>query len=196
MALNVDPREAEPARISPEDFQAAVTRLKDAGGSETRVEAPSAGGSPAPLAVWPGLDGAVAGGGRYRGEQDGLTYGSRSGHSRASRSRPRAVADAVAASRGRAGRGRRRGGHRASRSSSGIGPTARRALFALTAIAGDRCSTLAALVWGLLPLRRRPTDRQVARFIEEREPSLDDRLVTAVRRAPTRPRRRPDWRVR
>ncbi len=38
----------------------------------------------------------------------------------------------------------------------------------------------AGLIWGLLPLRRRPTDRQVARFIEERDASLDDRLVTAV----------------
>ena len=32
----------------------------------------------------------------------------------------------------------------------------------------------------LWPVRRRPTDKQVARFIEEREPSLDDRLVSAV----------------
>jgi hypothetical protein len=33
---------------------------------------------------------------------------------------------------------------------------------------------------GLAPLRRVPDDRKIARFIEEREPSLDDRLVTAV----------------
>jgi hypothetical protein len=39
---------------------------------------------------------------------------------------------------------------------------------------------LIAILWSLLPLRRRPDDRQVARFIEERDPSLDDRLVTAV----------------
>ncbi|HEY1913237.1 MAG TPA: BatA domain-containing protein [Vicinamibacterales bacterium] len=39
VALNVDPREAELARISPDDFQAAVTRLTVSGGSETRVEA-------------------------------------------------------------------------------------------------------------------------------------------------------------
>src|SRR5436190_5574766 len=38
----------------------------------------------------------------------------------------------------------------------------------------------AALLRGLWPLRRVPGDRQVARFIEERAPSLDDRLVTAV----------------
>ena len=37
-----------------------------------------------------------------------------------------------------------------------------------------------ALAWCLAPLRRVPADRQVARFIEERAPSLDDRLVTAV----------------
>ena len=32
----------------------------------------------------------------------------------------------------------------------------------------------------LLPLRRRPNDAQVARFVEERAPDLDDRLATAV----------------
>ena len=37
-----------------------------------------------------------------------------------------------------------------------------------------------ALAWGLLPLRGAPTDAQVARFIEERVPALDDRLATAV----------------
>ena len=39
---------------------------------------------------------------------------------------------------------------------------------------------LAGLAWGLLPLRAVPSDAQVARFIEERVPALDDRLVTAV----------------
>ena len=39
---------------------------------------------------------------------------------------------------------------------------------------------LAAVVWGLLPLREVPDDRHVARFIEERAPTLDDRLVSAV----------------
>ena len=37
-----------------------------------------------------------------------------------------------------------------------------------------------ALTWCLAPLRRVPADSQVARFIEERAPSLGDRLVTAV----------------
>lgn len=37
-----------------------------------------------------------------------------------------------------------------------------------------------ALVWALAPLRRIPTDVRVARFIEERAPGLDDRLVSAV----------------
>ncbi len=37
-----------------------------------------------------------------------------------------------------------------------------------------------ALVWGLLPLRGAPTDAQLARFIEEQVPALDDRLATAV----------------
>jgi len=39
VAVNVDPREADPARISVDEFQSAVTRLKDVGGLETRVEA-------------------------------------------------------------------------------------------------------------------------------------------------------------
>ena len=39
IAVNVDPREADPARISVEDFQSAVTRLKTEGGVEARVEA-------------------------------------------------------------------------------------------------------------------------------------------------------------
>src|SRR5580765_1917253 len=37
-----------------------------------------------------------------------------------------------------------------------------------------------ALAWCLAPLRRVPADGKVARYIEERTPSLDDRLVTAV----------------
>src|SRR5579864_2361457 len=35
--------------------------------------------------------------------------------------------------------------------------------------------TVVGLAWGLLPLGDVPDDRQVARFIEEREPALDDR---------------------
>ena len=37
-----------------------------------------------------------------------------------------------------------------------------------------------AAAWGLLPLRDVPSDLQMARFIEERVPDLDDRLATAV----------------
>jgi hypothetical protein len=39
VAINVDPREGDPARISPAEFQAAVARLKDVGATEARVEA-------------------------------------------------------------------------------------------------------------------------------------------------------------
>ncbi len=39
IAINVDPRESDPARISIDDFQSAVTRLKDVGASDARVEA-------------------------------------------------------------------------------------------------------------------------------------------------------------
>ena len=47
------------------------------------------------------------------------------------------------------------------------------ALIALALAAG-------ALVWGLWPAREIPSDARVARFIEETEPSLDDRLASAV----------------
>jgi aerotolerance regulator-like protein/VWA domain-containing protein len=39
VAINVDPREADAARISVDEFQSAVTRLKPSGGTEARVEA-------------------------------------------------------------------------------------------------------------------------------------------------------------
>src|SRR5262245_40694589 len=41
-------------------------------------------------------------------------------------------------------------------------------------------ATLAAVVWGLTPLRDAPSDRRIARFIEERVPALEDCLATAV----------------
>src|SRR5262245_39765448 len=44
------------------------------------------------------------------------------------------------------------------------------ALAALVALFG-------AIGWAAAPLRRGPGDTQVARFIEERTPALDDRLV-------------------
>jgi hypothetical protein len=47
------------------------------------------------------------------------------------------------------------------------------ALIALVLAAG-------ATVWGLWPAREIPSDARVARFIEETEPSLDDRLASAV----------------
>ena len=37
IAVNVDPREADPARLSADEFQSAVTRLKDAGAIATRA---------------------------------------------------------------------------------------------------------------------------------------------------------------
>ncbi len=40
--------------------------------------------------------------------------------------------------------------------------------------------SIAAVAWSLWPVRRRPTDAQVARYIEERQPDLDDRLASAV----------------
>lgn len=45
---------------------------------------------------------------------------------------------------------------------------------------------LAALVWAAWPARQVPSDRNVARYIEERSPALDERLVSAVDVATTR----------
>jgi hypothetical protein len=39
VAVNVDPRESDPARMSVADFQSAVTRLKEDGASDARIEA-------------------------------------------------------------------------------------------------------------------------------------------------------------
>jgi hypothetical protein len=39
---------------------------------------------------------------------------------------------------------------------------------------------VACLVWGLWPIREVPSNARLARFIEERVPALDDRLVSAV----------------
>jgi aerotolerance regulator-like protein/VWA domain-containing protein len=39
IAVNVDPRESDPSRISADEFQSAVTRLKDIGGADARIEA-------------------------------------------------------------------------------------------------------------------------------------------------------------
>src|SRR5262249_24106023 len=51
----------------------------------------------------------------------------------------------------------------------------------LVALAGVAVfAAMAALTICLWPLRRAPHDTKVARFIEERAPSLDDRLVSAV----------------
>src|SRR5437870_12015792 len=52
-------------------------------------------------------------------------------------------------------------------------------------LAGSAVAALAAAIgaaaWSLAPLlRRRPSDARVARFIEERAPELEDRLVSAV----------------
>jgi Aerotolerance regulator N-terminal/von Willebrand factor type A domain len=39
VAINVDPRESDPGRLSVAEFQSAVTRLKDVGASEARIDA-------------------------------------------------------------------------------------------------------------------------------------------------------------
>jgi hypothetical protein len=56
------------------------------------------------------------------------------------------------------------------------------AVVGIAALAG----VFAALIWGLWPARHRPSDRSVARFIEERDPSLDERLLSAVDVSSTR----------
>jgi hypothetical protein len=50
-------------------------------------------------------------------------------------------------------------------------------VFTATLVSALAAFAVARAMW---PLHRRPTDRQLARFIEEREPDLDDVVVTAV----------------
>src|SRR5438132_401697 len=40
--------------------------------------------------------------------------------------------------------------------------------------------SVSAIGWGIWPAKRAPGDRALARFIEEHDPSLDERLVSAV----------------
>lgn len=58
------------------------------------------------------------------------------------------------------------------------------ALAVVGAVAG--VAGLGALVWAAWPARHVPSDRSVARYIEERAPALDERLVSAVDVASTR----------
>ena len=58
------------------------------------------------------------------------------------------------------------------------------ALAVVGAVASE--AGLAALVWAAWPARQVPSDRSVARYIEERAPALDERLVSAVDVASTR----------
>ncbi len=105
VALNVDPRPSpDRAHLTGGFSGSGDVHLSPSGGSGNPGGGAAAGGSAAPLAIWPHIDGRVAGGRGYRGEQDGLTYGSRPGHSHASRSRPGTLADVVGASRDRVGR--------------------------------------------------------------------------------------------
>src|SRR5262245_55568654 len=50
----------------------------------------------------------------------------------------------------------------------------------VTAGAATFGAGIAVLVWNLRALASRPSDRRIARLIEERVPSLEDRLATAV----------------
>ncbi|MGE3521203.1 MAG: DUF4175 family protein, partial [Vicinamibacterales bacterium] len=61
------------------------------------------------------------------------------------------------------------------------------AAIAIVMVAG----ALAAIGWTVWRTGRAPSDRRVARFIEERDPSLDDRLVSAVAVATERPGAEP-----
>lgn len=61
------------------------------------------------------------------------------------------------------------------------------AVIAVTAFA------VVALVFALMPLRQPPTDKQIARFIEEQSGGLDDVLVTAVEKGGAVPSPMTDW---
>src|SRR5436190_2054823 len=62
-----------------------------------------------------------------------------------------------------------------------LGHWAERSPLALALVASTALLlAIAAILWGPAPLRDAPSDVRLARFIEEREPSLEDRLATAV----------------
>jgi hypothetical protein len=62
-----------------------------------------------------------------------------------------------------------------------VASLAARSPLALAVIAATALlSAAGVVVWAMLPLRERLSDLRVARFVEERVPSLDDRLATAV----------------
>ena len=187
--MNVDPREADPARLSVDEFQSAVTRLKDAGGVETRGEAQEQEDRQhlwryalAAMAVLLAAEGMLAAQDCYE-----LELRTQNLESRMQpydeirelidrvRARWRALVALQALVRGAL----------VAALIVGVALLAARwtdgapvALMALAAVAVLLAA--AALVWCLAPLRRVPADGQVARFIEERSPSLGDRLVTAV----------------
>jgi len=58
--------------------------------------------------------------------------------------------------------------------------TARTPLVVVAIAAIGAALAIVAIAWTLLPLRRVPSNASIARYIEERVPSLDDRLATAV----------------
>jgi hypothetical protein len=62
-----------------------------------------------------------------------------------------------------------------------VGRWANLALVAGAALAvAMLAGAVVAVAWALFPARVRPSDARVARFVEERSPSLDDRLASAV----------------
>lgn len=64
-----------------------------------------------------------------------------------------------------------------------IGLVAREGVPLVLAVLAVSAVAVTALVFALLPLCRPPSDKQVARFIEEQSGGLDDVLVTAVEKA-------------
>lgn len=60
---------------------------------------------------------------------------------------------------------------------------AREGLSLVLAVVAAGGVAVISLVFALLPLRQPPTDRQIARFIEEQAGGLDDELVTAVEKS-------------
>ena len=72
VAVNVDPRESDPTRMSTEDFQSAVTRLKQEGASDAHVEAAQQEERQHLWQVRAHARTADAGGGGRRRQPDGL----------------------------------------------------------------------------------------------------------------------------
>ena len=178
VAVNIDPRESDPARMSADAFKANVLRLTAVAARQAGAQAEEREDGQRLWQYALAADGGQSGRRGHAGTEAGVMgehYTELSAPAGA-RAEPLArrcrVASVEPGGRGhvaRAGAGARRAAHGCTRGIRAGGVVA-----VAVAVA------LVSLGWMAVPLRRAPADRQVARFIEECCPELEDALVTAI----------------